>query len=72
MPTPTGLTSKPGLATVQARLAFLASFLGRYRNAIIAVVTVISPEDVTAVTAAIDAIVAASQLFDRIYDIWNG
>jgi len=71
MPSPAGLSNKPGLSTAAATLKELSAFLGRYRQTIIAVVTVISPGDVTAVNAAIDAITTFAGLFERLYDTWR-
>lgn len=64
------VNSKPGISTSYHVSKHLASFLGKYRAQIIATVTVISPADVAAVNAAIDAIVSASALFARIYETW--
>lgn len=68
---PSVVNSKPGISTARNTLKVLASFLGKYRSSILATVTLISPGDEAAVAAAIDAIIAASELFERIYNVWR-
>lgn len=62
--------TKPGVATSAATLKALAEFTSRHRATILAVVAAVSPSDVAAVTAAMDAIQTFNTLFQKIYDLW--
>lgn len=62
--------TKPGIATAAATAKELAEFTARHRATILTVVAAVSPGDLAAVTAALDAIQTFNTLFQKIYELW--